>query len=220
MIIFFDLDDTLIDHSHAIRAAATALHSDLRLAEGNEEFVAEWIGAHRRNYPRYLTGELSYQAVCRLRMRETISADLSDHEADELFAKYMRSYRSGWTLFPDVLPCLDRLKACTLGIISNGPSTEQRAKLHDLAIGDRFRPILISEECGFAKPAHQIFQRACEMADASPKDVVHVGDHFEIDVCGSRNAGFRGIWLNRFGSVSGIGDNDVITSLFQLPEIL
>lgn len=220
MIIFFDLDDTLIDHSHAMRAAAIELHSDLRLMGRDEDFVAEWIAAHRRHYPRYLTGELSYQAVCRFRVRETISAKLGDDEVDELFARYMRSYRASWTLFEDVLPCLDCLKAYTLGIITNGPSTEQRAKLHDLALEDRFRHILISEECGFAKPSHQIFQRACEMAGATAKDVVHVGDHFEIDFCGSRNAGIRGIWLNRVGSVNGLGHHDVIMSLLQLPKIL
>ena len=90
MIVFFDLDDTLINHHQAMRLAAIALHSDLGIAGGNDGFVAEWIVAHRRNYPRYLTGQLRYQTVGRLRIRQAISAELSDVEADELFARYRR----------------------------------------------------------------------------------------------------------------------------------
>ncbi|HLJ12432.1 MAG TPA: HAD family hydrolase [Planctomycetaceae bacterium] len=222
MIIFFDLDDTLMDHSRAVRGAAIALHADLRVGGTNEEFVGAWREAQRRHYPRFLTGELSYETVRRLRVRETVSAELGDDEADELFAEYMRIYQSQWMLFPDVLPCLDRLRdsGFAVGVISNGPSVEQRAKLRALVIEGRFQHILISEECGFAKPDRQIFQRACETAGVPPQDVVHVGDHYEVDVCGSRNAGLRAIWLNRLGCQRGPTDDEVIESLSELPAIL
>jgi putative hydrolase of the HAD superfamily len=89
-----------------------------------------------------------------------------------------------------------------------------------MGIENRFQHILISEECGFAKPAYQIFQCACRMAAAPPNEVVHVGDHLEIDVNGSLKAGLRGIWLNRQGPVHDGGHNEAIHSLMQLAEIL
>jgi putative hydrolase of the HAD superfamily len=220
MIVFFDIDDTLVDHSRAMRTAVIGMHADLGLEVEFETFMADWLEAHRRHYPRYLAGELSYGELRRLRLRETVSADLRDAAADELFAKYMHAYRSAWALFPDVVPCLDRLRACTLGVISNGPSAEQREKLRALAIADRFQHILISEECGCAKPASQIFRLACQMAAASPGEVAYVGDQLEIDVCGSRNAGLRGIWLNRVGRECKPGNVDAVGSLIELSEIL
>jgi len=220
MIVFFDIDDTLVDHSRAMRLAAIGLHADLGMDEEIEEFIGDWLEAHRRHYPRFLTGELSYVALRRLRIRETVSADLQDEEADELFAAYMTTYRSEWTLFPDVVPCLDRLQGCTLGVISNGRSEEQRAKLRSLGIEDRFQHVLISEECGFAKPTPQIFRLACQMAAASPSEVVFVGDQLEIDVRGSRNAGLRGIWLNRLGRNCDPEQLDSVGTLTELADIL
>jgi putative hydrolase of the HAD superfamily len=163
---------------------------------------------------------LNYEALRRLRIRETISADLQDEAADELFAAYMRTYRSEWSLFPDVVPGLDRLRGCTLGVISNGPAAEQRDKLRALAIEDRFQHILISEDCGCAKPSPQIFRLACQMAAASPGEVVYVGDQLEIDVCGSRNAGLQGIWLNRLGRERNPGHFEAVGSLIELSDML
>jgi len=220
MIVFFDIDDTLIDHSRAMRTAAIRMHADLGMPVKFETFMADWLEAHRRHYPRFLAGELSYEALRRLRIRETVSADLRDEDADDLFATYMKTYRSAWAIFPDVMPCLDRLRSCTLGVISNGPSVEQREKLRALEIEDRFQHILISEECGCAKPAPQIFRRACQMVAASPNEVVYVGDHLEIDVCASRDAGLRGIWLNRLGRECHTGHFEVVGSLIELSDIL
>jgi putative hydrolase of the HAD superfamily len=220
MIVFFDIDDTLVDHSRAMRAAAIGLHADRGMDVEVEEFISDWLEAHRRHYPRFLAGELSYEALRRMRIRETVSDDVQDEEADEIFATYMKIYRSEWTLFSDVVPCLDRLRGCTLGVISNGRSEEQRAKLCSLGIEDRFQHVLISEDCGFAKPSPQIFKLACQMAAASPDEVVFVGDHFEIDVLASRNAGLRGIWLNRLGRNSHAEHFDSVGSLIELADIL
>src|SRR3954470_24533073 len=134
MVIFFDLDDTLVDHTTAVRSAVVTMHTKLNLGVPIQDFLASWRCAHNRHYPRYLKGELTYEALRRLRVRETIDADLRDLEADGLFQDYMEAYQSAWTLFPDVVPCLDELRSFGLGLISNGPSNEQRRKLARLAI--------------------------------------------------------------------------------------
>src|SRR5437762_1685646 len=120
MVVFFDLDDTLIDHTAAVRSAVVALHAKLKLGTPIEDFLESWRGAHGRHYPRYLSGELTYEALRRLRIRETVNSGLGDHEADVLFQHYMDAYQSAWALFPDVLPCLDDLRNCRIGLISNG----------------------------------------------------------------------------------------------------
>jgi putative hydrolase of the HAD superfamily len=62
---------------------------------------------------------------------------------------------------------------------------------------DRFECILISEECGFAKPSKEIFLRACEMVGESPTNAVYVGDRYDVDALGARAAGLVGVWLDR-----------------------
>jgi putative hydrolase of the HAD superfamily len=205
MVIFFDIDDTLVDHSHAMRSAALALHSSLELSLAAEAFLLNWSAALARYYPRYLNGEVTYEAARRARIRETVDSQLDDEKADSLFEEYLANYESGWALFPDVLPCLDRLASHRLGLISNARTAEQRKKLRKLGLDNRFEHLLTAEECGCAKPDRQIFERACQQLGARPVDAVHVGDDYEIDACGARNAGLRGIWLNRNGTLLGHG---------------
>src|SRR6266849_5883821 len=197
MVIFFDLDDTLMDSQSAVSSAVREIHSKLGVDRPLQSFLQAWREAHARHYPRYLEGALSYEVVRRLRVRDAVRADLSDAQADAIFDGYMTAYEAMWTMFSDVQPCLEALGAHSLGVISNGPSNEQRRKLARLGIGARFQHILISEECKCAKPNPRIFKRACELAGVAPADAVHIGDHYEIDFCASNAAGLRGIWLNR-----------------------
>ena len=56
----------------------------------------------------------------RARVREAINADCSDEESAEVFRDYLADYAAAWSLFPDVLPCLDHLKACRRRIATGG----------------------------------------------------------------------------------------------------
>lgn len=220
MVIFFDLDDTLLDHSGAIRSALSSMYREQVIPLSLEALTTKWLEAQRRHYPRYLSGELSYAAVSRLRAREAVCSDLTDSDADDLFGRYLAAYEAAWKLFPDVLPCLDQLSSETLGIISNGPSAEQRRKLRVHLIEDLFQHVLISEECGFPKPDARIFQLACRSASVPAREAVYVGDLFDIDVCGARDAGLRGIWIDRSDRGYGPEDADRLTSLTELPARL
>src|ERR1051325_5433005 len=164
MIVFFDLDDTLVDSQRAVGEAVRQVHGDLQITKPLEAFLASWRAAHARWYPRYLNGDLTYEDIRRARVREVLGSDLKDGEADAVFEKYMNAYESRWALFADVRPCLGALRGLRLGVISNGPSKEQRSKLARLDIKSSFERILISEECGCAKPHPGIFSKASDFA--------------------------------------------------------
>lgn len=220
MVIFFDLDDTLIDSQSAITAAARDLHTHSQLNQPLETFLYTWRTAHHQHYPRYLAGQLSYESLRRLRIRQTITPHLTDSEADDLFDFYLAAYEANWTIFPDVLPCLDALTDHVLGIITNGPSREQRRKLSRFGIDSHFQHILISEECSPPKPHPAIFHRACELAGVLVTEAIHIGDHLDLDYRAAITAGLRAIWLNRHATPNIIPPIDTISSLNQLPNRL
>lgn len=197
MLILFDIDDTLVDHSSAARAGVTSLHAAIRPPAPLPEFLAAWHAAMREHFPRYLSGDISYEAQRRARIRQTVSADLSDDDADALIADYFRVYEAHWALFPDVLSCLDALAKHRLGIISNGHGGEQRSKLERTGIAERFEAVHISSDCGQPKPAVEIFHLACRAAGVAVDEAVYVGDLYEIDALGARRAGLKGVWLDR-----------------------
>jgi putative hydrolase of the HAD superfamily len=197
VLVLFDIDDTLIDHSTAVNAGIAALYGVLSPAVTPPAFLDAWVNAMKAHFPRYLRGEVSYEDQRRSRIRDVVGPSLSDVDADRLFATYFAAYEATWALFPDVIACLDALAAHRLGIISNGQGAEQRSKLHRTGIADRFTSIHISAECGHAKPASEIFHQACETAGSPRGNAAYIGDLYETDAVGARQAGLHGIWLNR-----------------------
>ena len=213
MLVLFDIDDTLVDHSTAMRKAVGALHAHVQSPLPLTEFSDHWAAAHRGHFDGFLRGELSYQEQRRARIREAIAATVSDTEADAMFAVYFETYRQSWELFPDVPDCLTALTPYRLGVVSNGQSTEQREKLVQTGIASHFEYVVISEDCGSAKPDPGIFHRACALAGEHPRDVLYIGDHYEIDAMGARSAGLHGVWLDRHRRATGKHDPPITTSL-------
>ena len=216
--IFFDIDDTLVDHVTAMRAATVELHRIAASSIPLEQFMNDWKAAHAKHYPRFLRGEASYNETVMDRVRESIDARLTDTEVTRLFDGYLASYERAWRLFDDVTPCLARFEALRLGVISNGRSAEQQRKLDKLGVRHHFDRVFISEDVGVAKPHVEIFHRACRAVGAPPSNVMYVGDHFEIDVLGSRNAGLQPVWLNRTGLPAPDGAIPTVKTLDELSE--
>ncbi|MEW6185960.1 MAG: HAD family hydrolase [Thermodesulfobacteriota bacterium] len=223
MMIFFDIDDTLLDNQKAERAAAIEfhrLHQDV-FPVSPQGFAVLWRDATEKHVRRYLLGELSFQGQRRERLKEIFAEHrtLSDAEADTLFETYLDFYEKNWTLFPDVESCLDQLVGTRLGIISNGQAYQQRQKLIKVGIIDRFSIVTISEELGISKPDRRIFLEACRAAKVSPSECWHIGNNINADAQGSLSAGLRGVWLNR-NNMNCFQGIPTIKSLSELKEII
>jgi putative hydrolase of the HAD superfamily len=219
-IVLFDLDDTLVDHSSALRVGAHALANAAHLNTDPEYFAARWKAIHAEKYPQYLRGELTYERMCRERIWEAIDPSLAPEAADSLFAIYMHAYRAAWRVFGDVLSCLDALSAYRLGVISNGRSEEQRSKLKVLGIEHRFRHVAVSEETGAAKPDPKIFLGACAAMGVTPESAVYVGDNYDTDYLAARAAGMSAVWLDRAELTRPADATVRISSLHELPGLL
>ena len=76
--------------------------------------------------------------------------------------------------------------------LSNG-----NADLERVGIAHLFAFTLGSREHGAAKPDASIFHAACARLGVAHAQVLHVGDHVEMDVAGAMRAGLRGCWINR-----------------------
>jgi len=221
VLILFDLDGTLFDHDTAEQAAARRLYETLTVPPMPlDAFLAEWTVALERHFARYLAGEVSFQGQRRDRIREMIDGSLSAGEADRIFTQYLAWYESSWSLYPDVLPCLDDIADYRLGLISNGQGDQQRRKLVKTGITDRFECILISEECGCAKPDPAIFARACSILGEGPADSVYIGDRYDLDAQAARAAGMRGVWLDRKKAATPDHTPPIIETLSKLRTAL
>ena len=104
-------------------------------------------------------------------------------------------------LYPDAEPVLERLSedGHALGLISNAPADTSRA-VQALGLTRYLGTVVISGAVGYTKPHPEIFRIALRMAGVAAADAVHVGDLYEADVVGARNAGMEGILIDRDGS--------------------
>jgi putative hydrolase of the HAD superfamily len=220
MLILFDVDDTLIDHTGAQRAAAERLHAHVSSGVDLAAFLRDWEAATERHFARYLAGELDYREQRRARVRDLVGPSLSDREADDLVAIYIAEYQAAWTLFDDVVPCLKRLAGYRLGAVTNGNGVQQRAKLGRTGLLERLEHLVIADECGHAKPDPAIFALACRVAGAAPEDTVYVGDRYDLDAAAARSAGLRGVWLDRRYAASDVHAPPIIRALSELPDLL
>jgi putative hydrolase of the HAD superfamily len=216
MLFLFDLDDTLVDYQTADRNATLCLYKSVNASKPFAEFFAAWVVAQERHYPRYYSGEISFQDQRRERIREVIDPTLNDDTADRMFADYLNAYEANWALYDDALPCLNKLSSHHLGIITNGDGALQRRKLAKMGIADKFDCIVISSECGCSKPDPKIFLHACELVGEAPENAIHVGDRYDLDALGARNAGLNGIWLDRHAKAAPEHIPPIIKSLAEL----
>ena len=201
-MIFFDIDQTLINHQQAQDTAALLFLQQFSssLPYGSEDFCQCWQAVMEKHFASFMRGEITFYEHRRRRMRELFQKSesyLADDEAEERFAIYLQHYENNWTLFDDVLPCLNALSNCRLGIISNGNTEQQTKKLCQTGIAKRFDIIVVSEEVGVSKPKPEIFWSACRRAKVKVQQCNYVGDSLQNDALAAEAVGMKGIWLNR-----------------------
>ena len=224
-VLFFDIDDTLIDHRLAEEWGAGQLFerhpADFR-AESVQAFVPDWQNASKKHLEEFLKGNISFAEQRIRRCREVAARPLTASEADLIFRDYLEAYEAGWTVFEEVPSTLESLmrRGVRLGVISNGNVEQQTRKLERMNLLRYFEPVSISESLGFAKPDRVIFQTAAARMGCSVEECVHAGDSLTADVQGTLGAGMGAVWLNRLGGEPPPGTQDPLVQVGNLKELL
>jgi putative hydrolase of the HAD superfamily len=132
--------------------------------------------------------------------RLTLAQALRDSGADpgllEPAYEVFYAERNRVEFYPDSVDALERLAAqVPVVALSNG-----NADLRRIGLDQHFTFQLGAREHGAAKPEASIFLAACAGLGLEPGQVLHVGDHHEMDVAGASRAGLRSCWVNREAS--------------------
>lgn len=132
-------------------------------------------------------------ALRRLTLAEALQGSGASMDLLEPAYEAFYAARNQVEFYPDALAALRRIAAhVPVAAVSNGNADLQR-----IGIGELFAFQLGSREHGAAKPDPGIFHAACERLGVDHAQVLHVGDHAEMDVAGAMRAGLRGCWINR-----------------------
>ncbi len=200
--LVFDVDDTLYDQ---LQPFADAVRQHTGLSDANQ-LQALYVASRRYGdlvFADSQAGIMSMEDMYVYRLRHAFleqGMDFSDEKS--LAIQHTYAENQGKIQLTAVAEeifqlCLD--KGLALGIITNGPGLHQRMKITQLGL-EKWIPtehMLISGEVGCQKPDNIIFQKMEEILQLAPDEITYVGDSFENDVVGSRQAGWHSIWLNK-----------------------
>ena len=142
---------------------------------------------------------------------ESALADLRHYHATENL----------WEYVPDfVPPALAKLRrmGLKLVVVSNANGTLVKA-FHRVGLAAMVDVLLDSQEVGIEKPDRRLFETALKRSGADRESTIHVGDFYNIDVMGARNAGLRAILVDQAGLYAD-ADCPRISSIAELPALV
>ncbi|MDB5560870.1 MAG: HAD-superfamily hydrolase, subfamily variant 1 [Hyphomicrobiales bacterium] len=184
--VIFDLDETLLTRTEAIRAF---------IADQYERHRADLPGLSHETYvSRFL--EIEQNGVINKRLVYPALVEqlgITQISAAALLADYEAIYPDFATLTAgarDVLTILSQ-HGFKLAIISNGNTVVQQRKIDAIGIRPLLQTVLVSETEGLRKPDPLIFLRAAERLGVPAAECLFVGDNPEVDIIGADAVGMQ-----------------------------
>ena len=190
-VVFFDVDDTLLDTStfaETARKAAIELMVDNGLPLDKDEaygVLKTIIRQKGSNYGKHFN---------------ILTEVVLGHEDPMLVALGMITYHNVKIAllrpFAETIDTLIYLKSqgYRLGVISNG--IKQWEKLVRLNVYSFFDEVITSEEVGAKKPDKLIYDVALRKMNGDPEKSIMIGNKFKEDALGAVNAGMSAILVN------------------------
>lgn len=201
--LFFDLDNTLWNFDANSHHVLQLLFEKYQLGTHFPDFETYYrlySANNLRLWQLYGTGKITKEALNEERFAyplRSFKASLLSI-APQMQADYLPLLAQQTRLMPHCLQVLDTLKAkrYRLFIISNGFVEIQQLKLQRSGLLPYFEKCYFSEHIGAHKPAKQFFDYAIKSSNAVKKQSLVIGDNFDADIVGARNARIDQVYFN------------------------
>lgn len=217
--IYFDLDDTLLDHKKAEQNGLADVHQhfDVFSKISLKELIDVYHHINKGLWEEYGRGEIDRHILHRRRFEETfvelgIDASLY-HEAGKV---YMNYYRNHWEWIEGAKEAYDAVRSkYPTGIITNGFAETQWMKIDQFGFKETASQIVISEEVGVMKPHPKIFDHSTELVGIDRSEILYVGDSLSSDVKGGKAAGWQVAWYTNNPTPEGSNLADLVFNDFD-----
>lgn len=201
--IYFDLDDTLLDHKSAEKSALGDIYEHFELFRDTplDSLIDTYQKVNCRQWKLYGEGEITREQLQRNRFEQTLEKlGLDGSRYDEIGTAYMGFYRNHWQWIQGAEAAFHSIrKQFETGILTNGFSETQKAKFDCFDLYSRASQLVISEDVGHLKPDPKIFEHATELTGYAANEILYIGDSFNSDVLGGTSFGWKVAWYTNNG---------------------
>lgn len=203
LAFIFDVDDTLYDQ---LQPFQYALEQHINV----KQLSVEKVFIRSRQYSDQVfhlaeSGQITMEEMHHYRIQRALSdfgVSMTSSEAAGFQRDYDR-FQQDICLIDDVRKTLEYclVNGFLLGVITNGPEKHQWRKIEQLQLTKWIREenIIVSGEVGLAKPQAEIFELAEIRMGLTKSKTYYIGDSYQNDVVGAKNAGWQAVWSNRRG---------------------
>ena len=224
--IYFDLDDTLIDHKTAQERAMVDIwtfYPELQAVVEPGQLTSVYAGVNNRLWTAYRNGEIDQSTLKRHRIEDTfreLQVEMPDWR--EIDGVYMECYQRHWEWIADARTAFLALtKSYPVGVMTNGFTDTQQKKFEYFSLHRYSKHLIISEQAGYLKPDPRIFEFSAKKAGYEPGQLLYVGDSYPSDIVGGSASGWRTAWYHQNGPVPDDNLADFTFRHFsQLVEVL
>lgn len=228
--VFFDADGTLF----SIHPSVGAIYSESCRRHGIEVSAAEvdsvlpsiWAKHSSENYnidTEYVTSQerevIMWKSICKSILEPFTPLDNFDvifRDIYEAFAK-----KESRKLFEGVELFLSLLKSdgVTTGILSNNDDRLEPL-IAEMPISSYIDHVFPASVIGFKKPSRACFGEVEKRINHRPSEVLFVGDDYDVDYRGAKDAGWHAVWFNRQSQDAPHGEcPDSVASFRELKEL-
>ncbi|AAW40185.1 MAG: HAD-superfamily hydrolase, subfamily IA [Dehalococcoides mccartyi] len=223
--VFFDLYNTLIGYQPSREEMTVKLLAELGYTINEDDLYLpvnkadEYFYQQNAQKPISLRERAEQMAVWSHYYRiilEEIGIEPKPELINNLISRW-KNLKWEMTLYQDVIPCLENLKKRNLkiGLISNAEK-DMSELFNKTGLNKYLETVVISQEVGVTKPNPLIFQAALKKSGLTAKEVLYIGDQYQVDYMGAMNVGLNPVLLDRRNCYLDLKDCRRITGLAEL----
>ena len=224
--LVFDVDDTLYEQIVPFENASRSLF-DIDIDMEKFYLLSRYYSDVKFEASR--NGEMTMDEYHIYRIQEAardLGVFLTDEQALNMQKEYKKNQQK-LQMSDITINILELAKKnnVKLGVITNGPSEHQWAKIDALGV-EKLIPrenIIVSGDLGIInKPDVRIFDAMQEKLQLDTESLYYIGDSFENDIVGANNAGWKSIWINRYNKECSPGTEiyEKVENNYELFEII
>lgn len=224
--LVFDVDDTLYEQIVPFKNAYRSLF-DIDIDMEKFYLLSRYYSDVKFEASR--NGEMTMDEYHIYRIQEAardLGVFLTDEQALNMQKEYKKNQQK-LQMSDITINILELAKKnnVKLGVITNGPSEHQWAKIDALGV-EKLIPrenIIVSGDLGIInKPDVRIFDAMQEKLQLDTESLYYIGDSFENDIVGANNAGWKSIWINRYNKECSPGTEiyEKVENNYELFEII